>query len=210
LPVPPIFAPSTGNAEFDREALEGRACWTGPARYVNSNNDAGLDLSALSQDDAVRAVIDWLAARGRGEAKVTYRMRDWLFSRQRYWGEPFPIVHCEDGRIELLPEDQLPLELPEMDDFRPGGSPESPLQRATDWVATTASSPLVRKMRLRSEDSRFIESRSRARSPRRLARSPAGARSRRRRSTRPRSSCRAARCRCGSAPPPPSSRRTDG
>jgi leucyl-tRNA synthetase len=71
----------------------------------------------------------------RPEAKVTFRMRDWLFSRQRYWGEPFPVLHTQDG-VELVPDDQLPVELPPMEHFEPGGVPESPLIRAREWVET--------------------------------------------------------------------------
>ena len=66
---------------------------------------------------------------------MTYKLRDWLFSRQRYWGEPFPVLHTQDG-VELVPDDQLPVTLPHMDDFKPGGVPESPLIRAVEWVAT--------------------------------------------------------------------------
>ncbi|MBK8979350.1 MAG: leucine--tRNA ligase [Planctomycetes bacterium] len=138
LPVPPIFAPETGDPELDGKIRAGAACFVGEARYVNSSNDAGLDLGPLGKADAIRAVTDWLRERGRGEARVQFRMRDWLFSRQRYWGEPFPVLHTEDG-VELLPESALPLELPEMEDFTPHGTPESPLMRATDWVSTTDS-----------------------------------------------------------------------
>jgi hypothetical protein len=84
---------------------------------------------------AKRKVIDWLVAEGRGQAKVTYKLRDWLFSRQRYWGEPFPVLHTQDG-VELVPDERLPVELPYMEDFKPGGVPESPLIRAKEWVAT--------------------------------------------------------------------------
>ena len=140
LPVPPIFDPESDDAELAARVRVGEACWTGPARFVNSANDDGLDLAALDIDGAKRAVIDWLAARGVGEAKVTYRLRDWLFSRQRYWGEPFPVVLRADGGVELLPDDELPLLLPDMEDFAPGGQPESPLVRAKEWVATSDAS----------------------------------------------------------------------
>jgi len=139
LPVPPIFAPDTGDAEADRAVREGRACCAVEAPYINSSNDAGLDLSGMAKAEAIRAVIDWLSARGVGEAKVNYRLRDWLFSRQRYWGEPFPVLHRQDGSVELLADDQLPLELPAMEDFKPGGQPESPLIRAREWVETVDS-----------------------------------------------------------------------
>lgn len=137
LPIPPIFAPRTGDAEHDAAVAAGRKCCAEDAPFAAAcRNDAGLDLQGLSVPDAKRAVIDWLQARGRGEAKVTYKLRDWLFSRQRYWGEPFPVLLTEDG-VELVADDQLPVELPPMDDFKPGGTPESPLVRASDWVHTT-------------------------------------------------------------------------
>jgi leucyl-tRNA synthetase len=139
LPIPPIFAPETGDAERDQAVREGRACCTDEVPYANSRNEDGLDLLGLSKVDAVRATIRWLAARGRGEARVQYKMRDWLFSRQRYWGEPFPVLFRSDGSVELVAEAELPVLLPEMEDFSPHGTPESPLSRAVDWVNTRAA-----------------------------------------------------------------------
>ncbi|MGE0142828.1 MAG: leucine--tRNA ligase [Planctomycetota bacterium] len=136
LPIPPIFAPSTGDAERDARVRAGRECMTEPAPYANSANVDGLDLHGLDKPRAIRAVIDWLGARGRGRARVQFKMRDWLFSRQRYWGEPFPIVFREDGSPELVSDASLPVELPAMADFKPHGTPESPLARATAWVET--------------------------------------------------------------------------
>jgi leucyl-tRNA synthetase len=78
---------------------------------------------------------EWLEGKGFGEAAVTYKLRDWLFSRQRYWGEPFPVIHRQDGSIALVPEEDLPLTLPEMEDFKPTGEDfEAPLSRARDWI----------------------------------------------------------------------------
>ncbi|MEO0480115.1 MAG: leucine--tRNA ligase [Planctomycetota bacterium] len=139
IPVPPIFAPDTGEPDHDQAVREGKACWTGEACYSEVNRCDGLDLVGKSISDAKQAVVDWLAAKDLAGPRVQFRIRDWLFSRQRYWGEPFPVVHTEGG-VELLPDDQLPLELPLMDDFRPIGQPESPLARATEWVNTTAPS----------------------------------------------------------------------
>jgi leucyl-tRNA synthetase len=136
LPVPPIFAPATGDTELDASVREGRASYAEDAPYINSSNEQGLDLSSMSMVAGKRAVIEWLEKRGAGTAKVTYRLRDWLFSRQRYWGEPFPVLHCEDGSIAPLPDDALPLTLPEMDDFKPSGRPEPPLAKAEEWVNT--------------------------------------------------------------------------
>ncbi|MHC5156983.1 MAG: class I tRNA ligase family protein, partial [Planctomycetota bacterium] len=81
----------------------------------------------------------WLESEGLGEKAVNYKLRDWLFSRQRYWGEPFPILHTEDGRIIALDESELPLELPELEDYKPSESGEPPLAKATDWVNVTLS-----------------------------------------------------------------------
>ena len=101
-----------------------------------------ISLDGLGVVDAKATITDWLAGRGIGEGTVNFRLRDWLFSRQRYWGEPFPIVYDEDGVAHALPESMLPLELPEVEDYspahlRPGRRrhpPETPLSRNEDWV----------------------------------------------------------------------------
>ncbi|MBI5853596.1 MAG: leucine--tRNA ligase [Planctomycetes bacterium] len=136
LPIPPIFAPDTGDQEHDAAVRAGRKCCTDEAPYANSRSELGLDLHGCSKVEAVRRTIEWLAARGRGVARVQWKMRDWLFSRQRYWGEPFPVLFRQDGSVELVPTAKLPVELPAMDDFKPHGTPESPLARAKDWVNT--------------------------------------------------------------------------
>ena len=116
--------------------------FVGDAPYVNSATDS-LDLDGLDNiAEAKRRTNAWLAEHGHGEATVTYKLRDWLFSRQRYWGEPFPIVYDEAGHPHALPDDLLPLELPPTDSFSPRtfdpddamSDPESPLDRLTDWV----------------------------------------------------------------------------
>ena len=94
-------------------------------------------LDGTYSQDAIRATIDWLEERNVGKGAVRYRLRDWIFARQRYWGEPVPVVHDEDNGIHPLREDQLPLELPPLDDFKPPGTGESPLARVSDWVNTT-------------------------------------------------------------------------
>ena len=91
-------------------------------------------LNGLSVDDARKAMVKWLVEKGVGEAKTQYKLRDWLFSRQRYWGEPFPVIHWEDGTNTLVPEEDLPLTLPALDDYKPTGTGEPPLAKATDWV----------------------------------------------------------------------------
>jgi leucyl-tRNA synthetase len=134
LSVPPIFDADTGDAELDAKIRAGESCWTGEATFINSANTE-IDLNGKGVEEAKKLVTDYLVAQGAGENKITYRLRDWLFSRQRYWGEPFPVLHGEDGSISLVPDEQLPLELPEMSDFTPTGEP--PLARATEWLATT-------------------------------------------------------------------------
>ncbi len=112
--------------ELDEEAHEGEG------EMVNSEFLNGLEV-----DEAKEEMIDWLEQEGLGERSVNYKLRDWLFSRQRYWGEPFPILHLEDGTIKGIPEEELPVELPELEDFQPTGTGEPPLAKAEDWVHTT-------------------------------------------------------------------------
>ncbi|HEY0640553.1 MAG TPA: leucine--tRNA ligase [Pseudonocardiaceae bacterium] len=122
------------------DSFEGDA-YTGEGPAINSANDT-ISLNGLGIAEAKAAIVDWLVARGHGEAVVQYKLRDWLFSRQRYWGEPFPIVYDTDGLPVALPEHMLPVELPELADYAPtqfdpddaASSPEPPLGRATDWV----------------------------------------------------------------------------
>lgn len=114
------------------------------AKLVGSANDE-ISLDGLGVVEAKARITEWLKAHGVGEGTVNFRLRDWLFSRQRYWGEPFPIVYDEDGVAHPLPESMLPLELPEVDDYSPrtfdpedaDTQPETPLSRNTDWVDVT-------------------------------------------------------------------------
>ncbi|WP_145035278.1 leucine--tRNA ligase [Paenibacillus sp. Y412MC10] len=105
--------------------------YTGTGAHVNSGFLNGLD-----NEEAIQAMNEWLEKEGKGKKKVTYRLRDWLFSRQRYWGEPIPILHLEDGTMKTVPEDQLPLLLPDVDQIKPSGTGESPLANVTEWVET--------------------------------------------------------------------------
>lgn len=101
---------------------------------VNSKND-DISLNGLSVDEAIEKITNWLEEIDQGEKAVNYKLRDWLFSRQRYWGEPFPIIHV-DGEPKPVGKDNLPVTLPEMDDFEPTEDGEPPLAKATDWVNT--------------------------------------------------------------------------
>ena len=94
-------------------------------------------LNGLRVADAKKKIIDWLVEKGLGERKVNYKLRDWVFSRQRYWGEPIPMVYCEHCGWQPIPESELPLRLPDITDFEPGEGGESPLARHTEWVNTT-------------------------------------------------------------------------
>ncbi len=91
-------------------------------------------ITGLSVKEAQAKMIAWLEENGVGKAKTQYKLRDWLFSRQRYWGEPFPVIHWEDGTQSLVPQEDLPLTLPELADYKPTGTGEPPLARAADWV----------------------------------------------------------------------------
>ena len=94
-------------------------------------------LDGLSVDEAKKKIIDWLTAEGKGHAKVNYKLRDWVFSRQRYWGEPIPIVHCEKCGFVPIDESELPLRLPMVESYEPTDTGESPLANMTDWISTT-------------------------------------------------------------------------
>ncbi|MFT4975239.1 MAG: leucyl-tRNA synthetase, partial [Myxococcota bacterium] len=128
---------------FDLDIIEvvsggdvSEAAYAGDGPHVRSEFLDGLDITA-----AKTAIIAWLEEHGHGKGTIQYKLRDWLFSRQRYWGEPFPIIHLEDGTVKVLPESALPIALPELDDYTPvaseDGEPLPPLARATDWLQTT-------------------------------------------------------------------------
>ncbi|RFU66277.1 leucine--tRNA ligase [Peribacillus glennii] len=112
--------------EIEKEA------YTGDGKHINSGF-----LDGMNKDEAIKAAIGWLVEKGIGEKKITYRLRDWLFSRQRYWGEPIPVIHWEDGSVEAVKEEELPVLLPKTTDIRPSGTGESPLANITEWVNVT-------------------------------------------------------------------------
>ncbi|GKV69527.1 leucine--tRNA ligase [Sporosarcina sp. NCCP-2716] len=122
LPIREVVA----GGNVDEEA------YTGDGKHVNSGF-----LDGLEKDEAITKSIEWLESAGKGEKKVTYRLRDWLFSRQRYWGEPIPIIHWEDGTMTPVDESELPLELPKTTNIRPSGTGESPLANIDEWVNVT-------------------------------------------------------------------------
>ena len=115
------------------QVLEGgdisKEAWTEDGTHINSGF-----LDGLNKEDAISKMIEFLEEKGCGEKHVNYRIRDWIFARQRYWGEPIPIVHFEDGTTKALKDEDLPLVLPELDDYAPSKDGSSPLNKATDWV----------------------------------------------------------------------------
>jgi len=94
-------------------------------------------LDGLSVEEAKKAITEWLQTNGKGHPKVNYKLRDWVFSRQRYWGEPIPVVHCDKCGWVAIPEEQLPLKLPEVESYEPTDNGESPLAKCEDWINTT-------------------------------------------------------------------------
>ncbi|HJA46904.1 MAG TPA: leucine--tRNA ligase [Candidatus Limosilactobacillus excrementigallinarum] len=116
-----------------KQVIEGgnldKAAYTGDGKHINSGFLDGLNI-----DEAKQKMVDWLTEHHAGQKKVNYKLRDWIFSRQRYWGEPIPVIHWDDGTTSLVPEDELPLELPDTDNIEPSGTGESPLAKIKDWV----------------------------------------------------------------------------
>ena len=119
LPIKPII----------KDADISEAAYAGDGEHINSGF-----LDGMGKQEAIEKAIAWLEEQGVGHKQVNYRLRDWIFSRQRYWGEPIPVIHWEDGEKTLVPEDQLPLRLPEVDNIMPSGTGESPLVNVDDWV----------------------------------------------------------------------------
>ncbi len=122
LPIVQVIA---GDDDTDVQ----QAAYTGDGEHINSDF-----LNGMNKKDAIAAAIDWLEAHNAGHKKVNFRLRDWIFSRQRYWGEPIPVIHWEDGETTLVPEDELPLKLPAAKQLEPSGTGESPLANLDDWV----------------------------------------------------------------------------
>ena len=135
LPIVQVVAPA--DSEAAKTASAEPVPYTGDAAFTDIATGVMVSsgfLTGLSVDDARVKMIEWLEANGVGKAKTQYKLRDWLFSRQRYWGEPFPVIHWEDGTQSLVSEDDLPLTLPELADYKPTGTGEPPLAKATEWL----------------------------------------------------------------------------
>jgi leucyl-tRNA synthetase len=147
LPVQCVYTPASEELEAAYSTPEeriaqaqsiatGNACWSGGGCCANSCH-GDLDLNGLNIEDAKAAAIAWLEKHQRGKSTTTYKLRDWLFARQRYWGEPFPILHLADGTKRVMDLDELPLCPPDMTDFAPTGDGRGPLARVTEWVEIT-------------------------------------------------------------------------
>jgi leucyl-tRNA synthetase len=135
LPIVQVVAPA--GSEAAKNASPDPVPYTGDSAFTDIATGVMVSsgfLTGLSVDDARVKMIEWLEEKGVGHAKTQYKLRDWLFSRQRYWGEPFPVIHWEDGTNTLVPEEDLPLTLPELADYKPTGTGEPPLAKATEWV----------------------------------------------------------------------------
>lgn len=145
LPIIPLFEPAFDETaqilpkdltseQFRAEIKAGKRCWTGEGKYFNSSSP-NLSLDGLTNiEEAKNRVIDWLESQGHGEKATNYKLRDWLFSRQRYWGEPFPILHFADGAKRTLDLDELPLMPPAVTNYAPMGDGRSPLENVREWV----------------------------------------------------------------------------
>ncbi len=134
LPIICIMDPETEDQSLRNRVLAGEACWTEDGKYINSAGSNGLDINGMNKEKGIKTVIGWLDQKNLGKAAVNYKLRDWLFSRQRYWGEPFPVIHWEDGEISVLDDNELPLCLPQLEKFQPGENGESPLANADNWL----------------------------------------------------------------------------
>lgn len=144
LPIIPVYEPDlTAEPELVpegiepsvilKQVLEGKKCWPGEGTCMHSENGE-ISLNGLKMSAAKTVISQWLEKNGYGKTTVYYKLRDWLFSRQRYWGEPFPILHFEDGTKRPLEIDELPLCLPEVSNYTPAGDGQSPLAKVKDWI----------------------------------------------------------------------------
>ena len=136
LEIRPVLAPEAGSEEFITALLEGEVAFTDSGKMLTSNFQVSqqLKLEGKLNTEAGQIILNWLAERKLAKPVVNYKLRDWLFSRQRYWGEPIPIIHWQDGTVSSLEESQLPLVLPSVEDYKPSDGGESPLAKAKDWL----------------------------------------------------------------------------
>jgi leucyl-tRNA synthetase len=135
LPIVCIMDPVGAEPILRDKVLKSKAYWTEDGQYINSScPETGLNINGMNKENGISTIIKWLEERDLGKYAVNYKIRDWLFSRQRYWGEPIPVIHWEDGEISVLENDKLPLELPELKNYQPGQHGESPLANSSAWL----------------------------------------------------------------------------
>jgi len=110
LPIVCIQDPDVTDPEQKKRILECNECWTEDGIYINSSDiTTGIDINGLNKEAGIAKITRWLESKNLGTSKVNYKLRDWLFSRQRYWGEPFPVIHWEDGEVTVMNDNELPL-----------------------------------------------------------------------------------------------------
>ncbi len=136
IPIRPVIVPSLENDERSTAVREGEVAWTDPGVMLPCESPVfkELELEGRPNSEAADKITAWLEGRSAGKKVVNYKLRDWLFSRQRYWGEPIPVIHWEDGTSTAVSENELPLILPQVEDYKPSEGGESPLAKATDWL----------------------------------------------------------------------------
>ena len=135
-----ILSPDVEDEKQKQRILSGNECWTEDGIYINSSNSQlGISLDGMMVEEGIATITKWIESKNIGIYRVNYKLRDWLFSRQRYWGEPFPVIHWDDGAITALDESELPLTLPALEIYEPGENGESPLSNATEWLYITDS-----------------------------------------------------------------------
>jgi leucyl-tRNA synthetase len=138
LPVVCIQDPDLTDTEQKKKILSGVECWTEDGKYINSSDkDTGININGLNKEAGIARITKWLESEKLGTSKVNYKLRDWLFSRQRYWGEPFPVIHWEDGEVTVMNDNELPLVLPDLEKYLPSESGESPLSNSEEWLNIT-------------------------------------------------------------------------
>ncbi len=147
-PTPPplvkIMASTEGKEQARSAIHRGLGAWSGPGRIINSSNDE-ISLDGKTKEESIAAITAWLESKNLGSEKRQFRLRDWGISRQRYWGPPIPIVYDENGDPHPVPEDQLPVMLPEMTDFRPKGDGRGPLATSEEFVNATIDGKTYRR-----------------------------------------------------------------
>jgi leucyl-tRNA synthetase len=139
ISIRPVIVPQDGDEELRQAVMEGEIAWTQTGIMLPNLFPIAdrLGLTGLSNKEAGERIVRWLNEHNSGRWVVTYKLRDWLFSRQRYWGEPIPIIHWEDGRMTPVAEHELPLKLPLVQDYKPSEGGESPLAKAEEWLWVT-------------------------------------------------------------------------